>query len=79
MLGSSCIVGRRDPLAQLVAQQTFNLWVLGSTPRGITFGSQALTVMHLALNQGNRDRYPGEPLWPVSVDTYKSSTGRCGR
>lgn len=27
------------PIAQLVEQQTFNLWVLGSSPSGSTYGS----------------------------------------
>ena len=27
-----------DPLAQLVEQYTFNVWVLGSSPKRITYG-----------------------------------------
>ena len=28
---------KHEPVAQLVEQKTFNLWVLGSSPSGLTF------------------------------------------
>jgi hypothetical protein len=41
------LVERKDSVAQLVEQYTFNVWVLGSSPSGITTKIEAFKSMDL--------------------------------